>query len=130
MIIDESDLDLDEDVCLHLGQPFTGVARAHHPGGELKREAAYADGFEQGVCREWYADGQLRIEWTAVRGVVQGTLREWHENGEPKVVATYSRGVELTYEEWDEAGALEVRRELDPDSPLASYAEGSEPGSD
>lgn len=127
MTIDEDDLDLDEDVCLYQGQPFTGMVQAFHPDGVMKKESPYSDGFEQGLCREWYSNGQLKREWHAVRGVAVGKVREWHENGQVKSVAIYLKGAELEYDEWSNAGLLVTHRELDRQSDLWKYANGLSP---
>lgn len=127
MTIDENDLDLDEDVCLYQGQPFTGTVQAFHPNGAMKKESPYSDGFEQGPCREWYSNGQLKREWHAVRGAAEGKVCEWHENGQIKSVASYLKGAELAYDEWNDAGLLVAHRELDRQSELWKYAYGLNP---
>ena len=127
MTIDEDDLDLDEDICLYQGQPFTGVAKAFHPNGRLKRELIFHDGFEQGPCRERYSNGQLQREWYAVRGVAEGKVCEWHETGQIKTIGNYSKGAELTFDEWDDAGRHVTHREIDWQSELGKYVSGSNP---
>ncbi len=124
MTIDEADLDLDEDIGLYQGQPFTGVVRAFHPNGMLKKEWPYRDGLWQGQCREWYSNGQVKREWHAVRGVAEGKMCEWHQNGQIRTNASYSKGVELTFDEWTHAGLLVAHREIDPQSELGRYARG------
>lgn len=124
MIIDQNDLELDEDCRLYQGQPVTGTVRAFHPGGVMKRESPFVDGFEQGLCREWYSNGQLKTEWHAVRGVAEGKVCKWHENGQIKSVGNYLRGAELEYDEWNDAGVLVTHRVLDRQSGLWKYAHG------
>ncbi|VTS04904.1 toxin-antitoxin system YwqK family antitoxin [Tuwongella immobilis] len=125
MTIDEDDLDLDEDVCLYQGQPFTGIVQALHPNGVIKRESPYLDGFAHGVCREWHSNGQLQREWVAIRGRIDGMETMWHENGQVKSVAIYLKGAELEYDEWNDAGLLVTHRELDRQSELWKYANNS-----
>lgn len=127
MIIDEDDPDLDEDVCLYQGQPFTGTVQAFHPNGVMKKESPYSDGFEQGACRQWYSNGQLKLEWHAIRGVADGEVRAWHENGRIKSVTIYLKGTELEYNEWSDAGLLLMHREIDRQSALWKYAHASNP---
>ncbi len=124
MTIDENDLDLDEDVRLYQGQPFTGIAQSFHPNGVLKNESIFVDSFKQGLCREWHSNGRLKLEWYAKRGVVEGKMYEWHENGQLKIIANYTRGVELTFDKWDDAGLLATHREIDWQSPLGRYTSG------
>lgn len=124
MTVDEADLDLDEDVSLYQGKPYTGVVQSFYPNGVLKKKSIFCDGFEQGLCTEWYSTGQLSLEWNAVRGVVNGKMCEWHENGRMKMIANYSRGVELSLDEWDDAGLLVTHREIDRQAELGKYADG------
>jgi antitoxin component YwqK of YwqJK toxin-antitoxin module len=124
MTIDEADLDLDEDISIYQEQPFTGVTQRFYPNGMLKRELNFCDGFEQGQCREWYSNGQLKREWNAVRGRAEGKVCEWHENGRIKTIAKYSKGVELSFDEWSDAGLLVTHREIDRQSELGKYADG------
>ncbi len=127
MLVDIEDLDTDEDVVLNQGQPFNGTMQAWYPTGSKWREYPYEDGFEQGQCREWYSNGQLKCEWFAIRGRIDGKETVWHENGQVKSVAIYSKGVEMTYDEWSDAGLLVTHRELDRQSELWKYANGSNP---
>lgn len=127
MTIDEDDLDLDEDVCLYQGQPFTGTVQAFHPNEVMKRESPYTDGFAHGLCREWHSNGKLQREWIAIRGRIDGKETVWHENGQVKSVAIYLKGAELAYDEWSDAGQLVTHRELDQQSELWKYANGSNP---
>jgi len=127
MIVDLEDLDTDEDLTTYQGQPLTGTTQAWYPNGVKWREYPYIDGFEQGLCKEWHSNGQLKCEWFAIRGRIDGTETVWHENGQVKSVAIYSKGVELAYDEWSDAGQLVTHRELDQQSELWKYANGSNP---
>jgi len=127
MVVDIEDLDTDEDMVVYQGLPFNGTMQASYPGGARWREFPYLDGFEHGLCREWYSSGQLKREWHAVWGVAQGKVCEWHKNGQIKSVAIYLKGAELEYDEWSDAGLLVTHRELDQQSELWKYANGSNP---
>ena len=121
MAIDESDLDLDEDVSVFQGQPYTGLVQAFYLNGAIKKQMTYCEGFEEGQCREWYANGQLKIEWYAVRGTVNAKAFQWHENGLIKSIANYVHGAELSFDEWDDSGLLVNHREIDWQSELGKY---------
>jgi antitoxin component YwqK of YwqJK toxin-antitoxin module len=121
MIIDEAELDLDEDIRLYEGKPFTGIARAYHPDKSIRKELPFLNGFREGLCKEWHSNGCLHREWVAVRGVIDGKACEWHANGAMKSIAHYSRGVELSYEEWDDNGTLIMERQINKQSELYKY---------
>ena len=122
MIIDVDDLEMDDDLALDQGQPFTGTVQGFYPNGTMWVKSWYIDGFQRGLCREWYKNGQLKLEWFAIRGCVDGKLTEWHQNGQIKIVATYTKGIELTYDERSDAGLPILHREIDRQSELWKYA--------
>lgn len=116
--LNDEELEFDDDLREYSGSPFTGVAYTTFANGNLEREISCLNGLPNGLCRECYPDGQKRKEWTARRGPVHGVCTEWHSDGSIKSIANYMYGVETSYEEWSEQGALITKRELDEKSPM------------
>ena len=121
--IDEEQLDWDDDVSVLNGVPYTGVGVMYYPDGSLEGEASYVDGFKEGVVREWHPNGKLRTEWFAERGRAEGKVTEWHQNGVVKSVGEYEFGVEIKFDEWDEAGELLQSRQIDESSELFKHVQ-------
>lgn len=123
--LNEECLEYDGDVSVFRGEPFSGTAFLEYPDGAPRRETPYKDGFEHGICREWHPNGQLQREWTAIHGRAEGQVTEWHANGQTRSIGVYEKGVELSFAEWDETGALVIKREIDPSSTQFAYLQKS-----
>ncbi|MDW6002326.1 toxin-antitoxin system YwqK family antitoxin [Vibrio mangrovi] len=118
--IDDDELDLDGDLCLYEGHPFTGVSYEPGTEGKLLSEVEYKNGFATGITKRWYPSGQLKEEFSCKRGLRHGESTTWFDNGCIKIKAEYELGIELGYQEWNESGDLVESRELDPESVQAN----------
>ena len=73
-------------------KPFTGKSETHYPNGQIA------------VSNQWR------------NGVPHGKQAEWYENGSKKLESTYADGELKSHREWDEAGELIARIEVDGDT--------------
>jgi len=69
------------DVYLHEGQPFTGLAIAVHDDGKPKGEYPYLDGRFHGVVREWWENGVQAVETHFEKGKRHGKNTYWDQKG-------------------------------------------------
>jgi antitoxin component YwqK of YwqJK toxin-antitoxin module len=95
----DQEMEFDDDMLLHLGNPFTGIIYSLYPNSSLRHEHSYKDGFHDGLCRDWYSNGQLKKERVFRRGQTIGKVTEWHENGKIKSIKESEYGIELEYDE-------------------------------
>lgn len=103
----------------HNGEPYSGYALKHAPGGELlertgflagqrhgpsttyfvqgtpRIEITYHHGQRHGLTRTWWANGVLRGETTFADGVKDGTARAWYDNGTPAQELNFVNGEEV-----------------------------------
>jgi antitoxin component YwqK of YwqJK toxin-antitoxin module len=117
--VEYSDLELDgAGVCrLYQGVLFTGIAVDRWPGGELRTETTFEEGYPDGPEREWYASGQMAAERTFYAGGAHGVSREWTEDGRLKSEATFEYTVLVSRRVYDLEGRIiddYVLRETDP----------------
>ncbi|QDU23955.1 toxin-antitoxin system YwqK family antitoxin [Urbifossiella limnaea] len=122
--VNENDLELDEDMLLLAGVPFSGVGFDLYEDGSLRSESPFRDGFRDGLCREWHPNGRLRCEWIAAQGTITGVKTEWHPGGALKAVGQYEYGVEIESREWDDAGDLISYWQIDEKSAIYAYVVG------
>lgn len=121
--IDDNELDFDGDQRTYNGAPFNGIGFLVYPNSQLKREAVYRDGFEEGLVREWHPNGQLKKEWFAVHGQATGKLVRWHDNGQIASVVEAEYGSVLRRDEWDRDGKHLKNYQIDPNSAEFKYVQ-------
>jgi antitoxin component YwqK of YwqJK toxin-antitoxin module len=78
---DYGKLDWKDDLFIHEGQPFTGLAIDKHPNGRPKCEYPMKAGRIDGVVREWYDNGQPSVETHFDNGKRDGLNRYWSREG-------------------------------------------------
>lgn len=117
--VNYDDLELDDQLALLDGVPFTGIVYSERPDGTIESEGQYRDGLPDGVQQEWYAGGQLERRWIAVRGNGPSEERTWHRNGQPRSTKRYENRRVVDARAWDETG-----RPIDPAALKADNAFG------
>ena len=105
--VDLSLLKVDEDlVTFYEDEPFTGVASANWPNGQLGYERFFRAGIPHGWSREWSEDGRLLEEGLLIEGALR-QRRQYHENG---VMSSelFQSGLGIVYRRrgWDDMGQL------------------------
>lgn len=121
--VEDNELEWDDDVTVHEGSPFTGIAFRNYPNGSCEYEFRYVNGFREGIQREFFDNADMKEEWVAERGAAVGEVRKWHKNRQLKSVGNFEYGAELQYDEWDATGTLIESRRIDRDSQLMKYVE-------
>ena len=92
--------------------PFSGVAKTHHPNGNLWKELPYLAGQPNAQWRVWYPNGKPKILWNYVNGTREGESAEWYENGKKRWKATFLNGKPHgNWDQWDETGLHTEHRE-------------------
>ncbi|MDR6787201.1 antitoxin component YwqK of YwqJK toxin-antitoxin module [Sphingomonas sp. BE138] len=114
------DLELDDELALLDGTPFTGIVYSERPDGSLESESRYVDGLPDGLELEWFPGGQLAKRAVAVRGNGVSAVETWYPSGARRSIKRYSdrRLVEATA--WDEDG-----RSIDPELLPSDHAFGA-----
>ncbi len=102
--IDYDQLELDDQLALFDGTPFTGVVVSHYPDGALESEGRYLDGLPQGEQRQWYSNGQLERRWIAIRGKGSSEEWTWRPDGRPRSHRRNEGWRAIELEAWDETG--------------------------
>ena len=83
----------------------TGIVTQAYEDGQLKLEANYKDGQEDGLYKTWYENGQLRFEANYKDDERDGLYRKWYENGQLRFEANYKDGeLDGLSKTWDENG--------------------------
>jgi antitoxin component YwqK of YwqJK toxin-antitoxin module len=98
------DLELDDQLALRDGVPFTGIVYSKRPDGSLESEGFYRDGLPDGKQEQYYPGGQVEQRWIAVRGKGSSEVRTWHRNGRLRSVATYVDQRLTGAQAWDDGG--------------------------
>lgn len=114
--VDYDDLELDDELALLDGTPFTGIVYSERPDGTLESESNYVDGLPDGLQQEWHPNGVLAQRAIAVRGNGSSEVHTWHANGQPRSVKRYVDRRLADAQACDEAG-----RPIDP----ATLGEGN-----
>ena len=102
--IDYDELELDDQLALLNGMPFTGVVTSRYPDGALESEGRYREGLPEGEQRRWYPDGQLERRWIAIRGKGSSEEWSWRPDGRPRSHRRNEGWRPVELEAWDEAG--------------------------
>ena len=114
--VNYDDLELDDQLALYEGEPFTGVVFSLHPDGRLESEGGYDRGLPDGEQREWYRNGQLLQRSIAVRGRGSNETWSWYPDGRMRSHRRDEGQKPAVLEAWNEDG-----RPMD----YASLGEGS-----
>jgi len=110
------ELEFDDTLYYHNGQPFTGVAFEQPEGGRVIGEIQYRYGVPDGIKRLWYDNGQPKREINYKLNIPHGVEREWFVDGRPKAERQYELGVLLSEREWDPEGELVKEYKIEPES--------------
>ncbi|QGJ70373.1 Hypothetical protein PBC10988_20680 [Planctomycetales bacterium 10988] len=114
--VDIEDCELDDDLVLYQGRPFTGLLFAIYEDGTLQEESEYKDGLPHGICKEYYPSGKLNRHWTSNNGMIKGPLVELFETGVKKSEKILDFGFVLQKKKWDQQGNVLEFEELGKDS--------------
>lgn len=115
--VTEDDLDYsDEQACLYMGEPFSGVAYEELSGTQIS-EVLYKDGAREGIARFWYPSGVLSAEERYAGNTRHGLCAEWFEDGSCKLQAMYEHGVLVRKTEWNASGVITKQYELNSSDP-------------
>jgi len=90
----------------HDGRPFTGIAYALFPSGELEFETEYRDGAEWGLHRKYSKEGAIIEEGNYRAGFREGLWRAWDASGKLALEEFREFGCPLTRKRWDAQGNL------------------------
>lgn len=119
--VNEELFELDGDLTLFNGEPFTGVGFYPFPsGGGVEYETEYKNGLPHGASKKWYSSGQLAYETECKNGVTHGREAYWYPDGSLKSEANYEFGIKLSLKAWNENG--EIIEEFKIDSESTNYA--------
>lgn len=99
------DLELDDELALLDGTPFTGIVYAERPDGTLESEGRYVDGLPDGLQEEWHPGGAIAQRVIAVRGKGASEVRTWYPDGQRRSIRRYTDGHIVESQAWDAAGA-------------------------
>lgn len=102
--VNYDDLELDDELALLDGKPFTGIVYAERPDGSLESEGNYVEGLPDGLQESWYAGGQIAGRFWAVRGNGASEVRTWYRNGQARSVERFADLRLVEAQAWDEAG--------------------------
>lgn len=113
------DLDYDEAgwLLLYEGKPFSGVAIDYYEDGAIYWQSQYLNGLKHGWNREWYPTGILKMENWRLGEAGHGITKHYFPDGKIKSHEELEFGFEVSYIEWDEAGKVIERREIDVSTP-------------
>jgi antitoxin component YwqK of YwqJK toxin-antitoxin module len=114
------DLELDDELALLNGMPFTGIVFSERGDGSLESETCYVDGLPDGLELEWHPAGQLAKRAMAVRGNGLSVAETWYPSGARRSVKRYIDRRLTEAEAWDEDG-----RPIDPERLEADNAFGT-----
>lgn len=76
-----TELNIEQDIMKHKGEPFTGWAFERYPEGQLLRAAQYRNGLQHGPGYLWYPDGTPQMSASYVDGALHGRFLGWYANG-------------------------------------------------
>jgi antitoxin component YwqK of YwqJK toxin-antitoxin module len=99
----KADIDLGE---CYQGKPFTGVAYAKSPNGQLTSEVEYVDGRRTGRTRYWYDSGAPELDAQYVDDYVHGEEWRWDVRGQLREWVRAEFGITLEQKTWDASGKL------------------------
>lgn len=102
--INYDDLELDDELALLDGVPYTGVVYSLHRDGTVESESRYVDGLPDGLEEQWYSGGQLHRRIIALRGNGASEASSWYRNGQLRSVKRFVDRRMVEARAWDEAG--------------------------
>lgn len=105
--VDYDEVELDDDLVMVDGRPFSGIVYSKYPSGQIYFENHYRDGLPEGLCQEWDPDGQLISRRIAIRGRGSSEIWKWHANGKPALYERFVDGRPVETKQWNEKGELE-----------------------
>ncbi|MDD2229919.1 MAG: hypothetical protein PHY48_10960 [Candidatus Cloacimonetes bacterium] len=76
-----SDLELEIDLHMYQGKPFSGVAYERFTPTQLSRAVSYTDGLQNGLMLLWYPDGSPQMSAYYRDGMLNGRFLGWYQNG-------------------------------------------------
>ena len=88
------------------------VRRFYYESGELKEEASYNKGKQEGLTKTYYVSGPLRWEANYKEGKQEGLTKEYYRNGEIFYIDTYKDDQLIKKKSYDETGKLVLEQDF------------------
>ncbi len=86
---------------------YAEVRKGYYESGQLRLEANYKDGKQEGITKVYYEVGLLKLEGNFKDGKLHGITKGYYENGELNYVDTYKKGKKINRKVYNERGKLE-----------------------
>jgi antitoxin component YwqK of YwqJK toxin-antitoxin module len=112
--VDYDDIELDDELALVGGTPFTGIVYSLHGNGSIECEGRYVDGLPDGLQEEWDADGRLVARSIAVRGNGSSESWTWYPGGRMRTHRRFRDRQVIEDHAWDEQGGVVDPASLPP----------------
>lgn len=107
MRVDCEEVEDDEYLILHQGEPFTGEVVERREDGSLITLYTYDTGNADGPYKEWYPDQRLYKEGMMRLGLPVGLHRRWYPDGRLAEESSFSdQNVEIMHRTFDREGNL------------------------
>lgn len=105
MRVDHDEIEDDQGLVFHHGEPFTGEVVESGADGSLVTLYTYDTGNPDGPYQEWYPDGRPYKEGWMRLGLPIGLHRRWYPDGRLAEESLFSdQGDQIDHRQWDEDG--------------------------